>query len=83
MRGGFFGVPEGCFAGEIGAAARREWAVLPRNSGGFGLSGGAAWRFSTRRTLPGGRGEKIFKKGWKIEKLGVGWCQKAGWGHLI
>ena len=61
MRGGFFGVPEGCFAGKIGAAARREWAVLPRNSGVFGLDAGAAQRFSARRTLPGGRGEKIFK----------------------
>ena len=61
MRGGFFGAPEGRFAGEIGAAARREWAVLPRNSGVFGLPKGAVRRFSARRTVPGARGKKIFK----------------------
>ena len=32
MRGGFFRVLGQCFTGKIGAAARREWAVLPRNS---------------------------------------------------
>ena len=42
VRGGFFGAPKGCFAGDFGAAARREWAVLPRNSGVFG--GGARVR---------------------------------------
>ena len=56
MRGGFFGVLERCFTGKIGAAARLGWAVLPRNSGVFGLGEGAARRFSARRTLPGGRG---------------------------
>lgn len=61
VRVGFFGVPGRCFAGDFRAAARREWAVLPRNSGGFGLSEGAARRFSARRTVPGTRGEKIFK----------------------
>lgn len=61
VRGGFFEVPRRCFAGNFGAAARREWAVLPRNSGGFGLGEGAARRFSARRTLLGSRGEKIFK----------------------
>ena len=71
MRDGFFGVPEGRFAGNFGAAARRKWAVLPRNSGVFGLSESAARRFSARRTLPGGRGEKIFKKGVKNRKIGV------------
>lgn len=43
----------GVFAGDFGAAARREWAVLPRNSRVFGLGEGAARRFSARRTLPG------------------------------
>ena len=62
VRGGFFGAPEGCFAGDFGAAARREWAVLPRNSGVFGLGEGAARRFSARRTVPGDRGENFFKK---------------------
>lgn len=32
VRGGFFGVPEGRFAGDFGAAAGCGWAVLPRNS---------------------------------------------------
>jgi len=45
----------------FGAAARCEWGVLPRNSGVFGLGEDAARRFSARRTLPGARGEKIFK----------------------
>lgn len=58
---GCFGVPGRCFAGDFGAAARREWAVLPRNSGVFGLDEGAARRFSARRTVPGWLGEKIFK----------------------
>ena len=71
VRSGFFGVPEGYFTGEIGAATRLEWAVLPRNSGVFGWRAGAARRFSARRTLPGGRGEKIFKKGVKNRKIGV------------
>ena len=35
VRGGFLGVQEGCFAGDFGVTARREWAVLPRNSGVF------------------------------------------------
>ena len=61
VRGGFFGVPEGRFAGDFGAATRREWAVLPRNSGVFGLIEGAARRFSARRTAAGWLSEKIFK----------------------
>lgn len=36
VRGGFFRALEGHFAGDFGDAARREWAVLPRNSGVFG-----------------------------------------------
>lgn len=51
VRGGFSGVSEGRFAGDFGAAMGREWAVLPRNSGVFGLGEGAARRFSARRTL--------------------------------
>lgn len=53
VRGGVFGALEGCFAGDFGAMARREWAVLPRNSGVFGWCEGAAWRFSARRTPTG------------------------------
>lgn len=83
VRGGFLGVPEGCFKGEIGAAARGEWAVLPRNSGVFGWRAGAARRFSARRTLPGYRGEKIFKKGVKTRKIGGEGCRKVTRGHLI
>lgn len=71
VRGGFFRVLGQCFAGDFGVAARRGWAVLPRNSGVFGLVEGAARRFSARRTLPGSRGEKIFKKGAKNPKIGV------------
>ena len=70
VRGGCFEVPEGYFAGDFGAVARRKWAVLPRNSGVFGLGVGAARRFSARRTVAGGRGEKIFKKRVETEKLG-------------
>lgn len=36
VRGGYFGALGQCFTGKIGAAARREWAVLPRNSGVLG-----------------------------------------------
>lgn len=36
VRGGFFRVLERYFAGDFGAAARREWVVLPRNSAVFG-----------------------------------------------
>ena len=61
VRGGFFGVPEGCFKGDFGAAARQGWVVLPRNSAVFGLSEGAAQRFSARRIWVGWLGEKIFK----------------------
>ena len=53
VRGGFFGVPEGFFKGDFGAAARHGWVVLPRNSGVFGLGEGEVRRFSARRTLPG------------------------------
>ena len=63
VKGGFFGVLDGRFTGDFRMAARRKWAVLPRNSGGFALCEGAARRFSTRRTWVGSRGEKIFKKG--------------------
>ena len=71
VRGRFFGIPKECLAGKFGAVARREWAVLPRNSAVFGLGEGAGRRFSARRTLPGGRGEKIFKKGEKPKNWGA------------
>ena len=61
VRAGYFRAPEGCFAGDFGAAARREWAVLPQNSAVFEWREGAARRFSARRTGAGTRGEKIFK----------------------
>ena len=80
VRGGFFRVPEGCFAGVFGVAARREWAVLPRNSGVFGWLAGAARRFSARRTLPGWLGKKIFKKGVKNRKIGVREVPEGGVG---
>lgn len=76
MKGGFFRALGRCFTGKIGAAARREWAVLPRNSGVFGLREGAARRFSARRTWAGTRGEKIFKnfleRGGKPKNWGAG-----------
>ena len=79
VRGGYFGTLEQCFTDDFGAAARRAWAVLPRNSGVFGLGEGAAQRFSARRTAPGQLGEKIFKKGVENLKIGVREVQ----GHLI
>ena len=80
VRGGFFGVPGRCFTGKIGAAARREWAVLPRNSGVFEWRSGVARRFSARRTWAGGRGEKFFKKGAKNQKIGVREVPEGGLG---
>ena len=71
VRCGFFRVLGRYFAGDFGAEAGRGLAVLPRNSGVFGLGEGAARRFSARRTLLGSRGEKIFKKGVKNRKIGV------------
>ena len=53
VRGGFFGAPEGRFAGNFGAAARHGWAVLPRNSGVFSLGKGVVRRFSARQTGAG------------------------------
>ena len=50
VRGGCFEVLAGCFVGDFGVVERREWAVLPRNSGVFTLGEGAARRFSARRT---------------------------------
>ena len=61
VRVGFFGVPGRRFAGDFEVAARRTWAVLPRNSGVFGQTAGAARRFSARRTRAGTRGEKFLK----------------------
>lgn len=82
----FLGVLPGCFAGNFGAAARREWAVLPRNSGVFGWGEGAAQRFSARRTMTGTRGEKIFKnlleRGGKPKNWGCEQCRKVTRGHL-
>jgi len=76
VRGGFFRVLGQCFAGDFGAAARRGRGVLPRNSGVFGLDEGAARRFSARQTVPGTRGEKIFKnfleRGGKPKNWGAG-----------
>ena len=61
VKGGFFGVLDGRFTGDFRVAARRKWAVLPRNSGGFAVGEGAARRFSSRRIWVGWLGEKIFK----------------------
>ena len=78
MKGGFFGAPEGRFAGDFGAAARRAWAVLPRNSGVLGLGEGAARRFSARRTVPGTRGEKIFKNFLERGEKPENWGRERG-----
>ena len=81
VRGGFLGVLPGCFMGKIGAAARCGWGVLPRNSRVFGWREGAARRFSARWTVPGTRGEKIFKnlleRGGKPKNWGAGDCMRA------
>ena len=71
VNGGVFGVLDGRFTGDFRMAARRKWAVLPRNSGGFALGEGAARRFSARRTQPGWLGKKIFKKGAENLKIGM------------
>ena len=80
VRGGFFGAPEERFAGDFEAAARHGWAVLPRNSGVFGLGEEAARGFSARRTVPGTRGEKFFKnfleRGEKPKNWGVGGARR-------
>ena len=73
VRDGFFGALRRCFVGNFGVVARREWAVLPRNSGVFGLSEGTARRFSARRTVPGRLGKKIFKKGAKKGEKPKNW----------
>ena len=80
VRSGFFGVPRGRFVDDFGAAVRREWVVLPRNSGVFGWREGAARRFSARRTVPGRLGKKIFKKKAKNRKIGVREGQGGGAG---
>ncbi len=59
---GISGSRKGVLRMKSGVAARREWGVLPWNSAVFGRREGAARRFSARRTLPGTRGEKFFKK---------------------
>ena len=63
--------------GDFGAAARRAWAVLPRNSGVFGLDEGAARQFSARRTPAGARGEKIYKKFFKRGEKPKNWGAKG------
>ena len=68
MRGGFLGALEGCFAEDFGATARREWGVLPQNSGVFEWREGVVRRFGARRTWAGARGKKNFLK--KIKKRG-------------
>lgn len=40
--GWVFRALEGHFAGDFGASARREWGVLPRNSGVFEWGEGVA-----------------------------------------
>ena len=72
VNGGVFGVLEGRFTGDFRVAARRKWAVLPRNSGGFALGEGAARRFSARRTYGARLGGKFFKNGAENPKIGVG-----------
>ena len=87
VRGGFFGAPEERFAGDFEAAARHGWAVLPRNSGVFGLGEEAARGFSARRTVPGTRGEKFFKnfleRGEKPKNWGARGAEEVTWAHLI
>lgn len=78
VRGGFFRVPEGCFAGVFGVAARHGWAVLPRNSGG-GLGGVRVRRGDSAhggqcRARGAKKFLKIFKKGVKTRKLGCERC---------
>ena len=86
VRGGCFGVLEGRFAGDFGATARQGWAVSPRNSGVFSLGKGAMRRFSARQTVPGARGEKIFKnflERGKNPKIGVPEVPGKWSGHTL
>ena len=80
VKGGIFEALEGGFE----VAARRRWAVLPRNSGVFEWREGAARRFRARRTLPGARGEKIFKnfleRSGKPKNWGMGGVPECGAG---
>lgn len=83
VRVGFFGVPGRRFAGDFEVAARRTWAVLPRNSGVFGQTAGAAIQ---RTADTGGHsGRKIFKnllergekpKNWGARGVG-GWSGRT------
>ena len=70
VRGGFFRVPEGCFAGVFGVAARHGRAVLPRNSAHGGH----------RRALGAKKFLKIFKKGVENRKIGVREVPEGGAG---
>lgn len=58
---GILGSRRGVLRAILGVAARRVWAVLPRNSGVFEWREGAVQQFSARRTWAGARGEKFFK----------------------
>lgn len=59
-RVGFFEAPGRCFAGDFGAAERREWAVLPRNSGVFGLGEGGGEAIQRTADADGHSGRKNF-----------------------
>lgn len=60
VRGGCFRAPEGCFAGDFEAAARRAWAVLPRNSGVFGAGQGRGTAIQRTADMGGLTGRKNF-----------------------
>ena len=79
---GFSGLWKDALRVILGVAARCKWAVLPRNSGVFGLGEGAARRFSARRTWAGIRGEKIFKKRGEKPKNWGGRAPEGGAGAL-
>ena len=85
VRGGCFRALEGCFAGgDFGAAARREWAVLPRNSAVFWTERGRGAAIQrTADTAGQSERKKILKKGRervKNRKIGVREVPEGGAG---
>ena len=88
VRGGVFGALEGYFAGDFGAAARREWAVLPRNSAVFWTERGRGAAIQRTADTAGRAGQKNFlKKVWKKvknPKIGVREVREDGLGaHYV
>ena len=84
VRGGYFGVSEGCFADEIWGSGEARMGRFAAEFCGF--LGGA--RVRRGDSAHGGHGwvlgaKKFLKKGWKTQKLGCERCRKAVQGRTI